>query len=226
MISAKLDTKMFMKDMNNILNYSEGFLEGAKRGKPEMLTKMGYQIKEILLEYIDTMARVDPAKLSHVYEWYQSGSSAARLFDIECTVSSAGITFFSTMTQSKSIANGASEPFYNKAKIMESGAPITIKPKKAKYLAFETESGTVFTKKPVTVSKPGGPDAEGGLDDTIRTFFMDYMTQAILTSSGLLRHLATPKEYSKYFKSGKLNGRAAGISAGHKWVVNVGGIIE
>lgn len=226
MISARLNTKTFMKDMKNILNYSYGFLEGAEKGKPEMLTKMGVTIKELALQYIDTMARVEPQKLQHVYEWYQAGSSSARLFEISCTVSSAGMTFFSTMSQSKTIASGAKEPFYNKAKIMESGNPITIKPKRAKNLVFETESGTVFTKNPVTIHHPGGQDAQGGLEDTLRTFFMQYLTQSILTSSGLLRHLSIPKEYSKYLKSGKLNGRTAGISAGHKWVVNVGGIIE
>ena len=81
MINAKINTKSFIKDMQNILNYSNGFLEGAQKGKEEMLLKMGLEIKQIVLEYVDTMARVDPSKLQHVYEWAQAGNGSARLFD-------------------------------------------------------------------------------------------------------------------------------------------------
>ena len=65
----KIDSKKFMKDMTNILNYSEGFLEGVHSGKKEFLNLFGQQIRETLLDFIDVNARVSPETLHHVYEW-------------------------------------------------------------------------------------------------------------------------------------------------------------
>ena len=78
-----VDNKQFKKEMNNIMDYSIGFLEGVKGGKTAFLNNLGRETIQTLKEFVDLNARIDPAMLQHVYEWYQVGSPNARLFDIE-----------------------------------------------------------------------------------------------------------------------------------------------
>jgi hypothetical protein len=106
-----------------------------------------------------------------VYEWYRTGNPDARLFEISYTVSNLGLSFRSNFTQSTSIAKGSNEPFFDKAKVMESGASVIIKPKSAEFLRFEKGGDTVFTPNPVAVPSPGGSSTTGGFERTLITFF-------------------------------------------------------
>jgi hypothetical protein len=182
MINTKFDDAKFFLEMSNVVKYAEGYLEGVQLGKNQMLEKMGTTIKAILEEFIDTNARMDPRSLHHVYEWYQVGSPAARLFDINCVVSNGGLTFDSTFSQSRSIANGATTPFYDKATIMEKGIPITLIPKNASALRFEDNGQEVFTKGPVQIDSPGGQDVQGSFGDIMDVFFQRYLKQSYLVA--------------------------------------------
>lgn len=218
----KFDDMQFMKDMNNLMEYSAGFLEGISLGKTKLFEILGNNVKEILGEFIDSNAKVDPASLHHVYEWYQTGSPAARLFDIEYTISNLGLSFKSTLSQSTSIKNGSNVPFYNKAKIMENGIPVTITPKNAKVLSFESNGETVFTKGPVTVSNPGGQSVDGSYERIFDLFFHNYFSQSFLSSSGLGQYLTKPVAYKNNLSSGKKGGRTVGIQTGYRWIANAG----
>ena len=61
----------FKKEMKNIIDYSIGFLDGVQAGKTQFLHNMGIMTVEILKEYIDSNARVNPKALHHIYEWYK-----------------------------------------------------------------------------------------------------------------------------------------------------------
>ena len=63
MISVKLNQTKFISDMNNIVQYSLGFLDGIKKGKNVFLNSLGRNIKEILEIFIDTNARSNPQAL-------------------------------------------------------------------------------------------------------------------------------------------------------------------
>lgn len=215
-----LDSSRFQKEMNNIIDYSIGFLEGAQRGKKNFLNALGKETVEILKEYIDSNARLNPQTLHHVYEWYRTGSPAARLFDIDYTVSNLGLSIKSTFKQSSSIQNGSRIPFYNKAAIMENGIPVTIKPKKAQALRFEIDGEEVFTKSPVVVQNPGGR-VEGGFERVFDTFMSRYFTQAFLMSSGILDNIKNPIVYKQNLNAGKQSGRIKGIDVGYRWISNV-----
>ncbi len=215
-----LDGSRFQKEMNNIIDYSIGFLEGAQRGKKNFLNALGKETVEILKEYIDSNARLSPQTLHHVYEWYRTGSPAARLFDIDYTVSNFGLSIKSTFKQSSSIQNGSRVPFYNKALIMENGIPVTIRPKKAQALRFEVDGEEVFTKSPVLVQNPGG-QAEGGFERVFDTFMSRYFTQAFLMSSGILDNIKNPIVYKQNLNAGKQSGRIKGIDVGYRWISNV-----
>ena len=120
-MKVDLNSASFEKTMQNIINYSFGFIEGAQNGKRVMLDNLGKGTIEALNQYIDAMARGDQTALHHVYEWYQTGSPAGRLFDLQYTVSNAGLSLKSSFRQSTTVAENSTEPFYDKARIMENG---------------------------------------------------------------------------------------------------------
>lgn len=217
-----MNDKAFKKDMKNIIDYSIGFLEGVNSGKTKFLENVGMLTKELLEQYIDTNARVNPTALHHVYEWYKVGSPDARLYNIDYTISNLGLSFKSTFKQSKSIQQGSSTPFYNKAKIMESGTPVTIKPKKSSVLVFEQDGETVFSKGESFVSDPGGVQVQGSFEKTVDQFFTRYFTQAFLKSSGIADYLNNPVAFKRNLNAGKAAGRSRGLDVGYRWIANAG----
>ena len=223
MITVKIDDTQFMREMNNLMGYSEGFLNGAKLGKPNLLKNLGIELRELVSQFIDSNARVDPSSLHHVYEWYQTGSSDARLFEIDYIVTGAGLSVSATLTQSKTNSRGSNVPFYNKAKIMERGIPVTIRPKNVQALSFTQNGEQVFTTKPVTVNNPGGDEVQGSFYEMFKTFFRTYASQSILDISGLGIQLRNPKEFDRNFAAGKSGGRSLGTTVGRRWIA--GGVI-
>lgn len=218
-----MDSKKFNRDMQNLVKYSIGFLDGAEKGKTQFLQAIGLQTIETLKQYIDSNARANPQALHHVYEWHQTGSPSARLFDISYTVSSLGLSVNSQFRQSTVVKNGSTTPFYDKAKIMENGVPVKIVPKKANVLSFTSESGDqVFTKGPVNVSNPGGSDVVGAYERVFDEFFNVFFRQSFLRASGIMDYLEKPVIFKKNFSSGKSGGRSKGLSTGYRWMVNAG----
>jgi len=222
MITVRLNQTKFISDMNNIVNYSLGFLDGVKKGKRVFLGNLGVGIKKMLETFIDSNARSNPQMLHHVYEWSRTGSPEARLFDINYTVSNVGLSFYSSFKQSNTIKEGSSVPFYNKAKIMEEGVPVTITPKKSSVLVFEDNGETIFTKNPVEVTNPGGPQVQGSFEKIVNIFFSRYFTQAFLRSSGVYKYLNNPEIYKKNLQKGRAGGKTVGVSTGYSWIVNAG----
>lgn len=218
MINTKFDSARFAKEMNSIVDYAAGFLDGAKAGRRELLETIGQKTTDYLNEFIDANARTNPAMLHHIYEWYQTGSPNARLFDLEYTTYGGGLTFSSTFRQSTSVARGSRTPFYDKARIMEQGIPVVIRPVTAKALRFEDNGQEVFTKGPVVVENPGGTETQDGLKTIIDTFFRSYFSQAFLASSGIAQHLSNPVDFKKRLPRAKRGGKAQGFDVGYRWI--------
>jgi hypothetical protein len=219
---AVFNSMQFKKDMSNIVDYSVGFLEGIHRGKTVFLKTLGLETVELMKEFIDSNARVNPEMLHHIYEWHQTGSPSARLYDISYTTSQLGLSFKSSFSQSTSIKNGSRTPFYDKARIMEEGIPVTIRPRLAQALAFEDNGEMVFTKNEVRVDNPGGTAVEGGFEKVFDMFFNRYFSQAFLRVSGVAKYLENPIVYKKDMPAGKKMGRSKGISTGYRWIANAG----
>lgn len=219
---AVIDSKAFSLDLKNVIDYSIGFLDGVQAGKREFLDGLGNIISEMAGEFIDATARLNPQQLHHIYEWYQSGSPKARLYDISYSVSNLGLSFKSALTQSSSIQDGSNTPFYNKAYIMENGIPVTITPRANGVLVFDDNGKTVFTKAPVTVENPGGMYVEGSFEEIFDEFFGKYFTQAFLRSSGVKQYLENPKVFKTNMAAAKRGGKSLGIQTGYKWIVNGG----
>jgi hypothetical protein len=217
---VSLESKGFEQQMQNIVQYSMGFLDGVKKGKKAFLDNLGQGTIQALALYVDSSARGNPTALHHVYEWYQTGSPSARLFDLDYTVSNNGLTFSSKFKQSRTLKEDSNEPFYNKAYIMENGIPVTITPKRSSVLVFEEGGNTVFVKGSVTVRNPGGNNVERGFERTIDEFMLTYFKQSFLRASGIYEYINKPVLYKKYLKSGSKNGRSKGIDVGYKWIAN------
>jgi hypothetical protein len=214
------DVKDLQKKIKNITNYSIGFLDGVNSGKNVFLKHLGESTIIVLKQYVDAEARSNQKALHHIYEWYNTGSPEARLYDFHYTVSNIGLSFKSNFKQSSTLPNGSSVPFYDKAKIMENGIEVTIAPKKSDVLAFDINGETVFTKRPVTVSNPGGDFTQGSFEKIADQFFNVYFRQSFLKSSGLYSYIKNPILYKKNFIAGSKTGRDIGVSTGFKWIAN------
>jgi hypothetical protein len=224
MLKVVMDSKQFQKEINNILNYSTGFVEGIERGKIEMYASLAPMISELAAQFIDVNAKMSPELLHHVYEWHKVGSPEARLFDLDYKISNIGITFTSSLKQSTSIKQGSNVPFYNKAKIMEEGIAVTIMPKRANALRFEIDGTEVYTSTGVTVDNPGG-QTKGQFENIVEKFFGVYFRQSFLSASGLLQYFKYPKVYKKNLLAAKRGGRSLGLKTGYQWVANAGRIV-
>lgn len=214
------NTKHFRKTMNNIVGYSYGFIDGVQDGKKIFLEKLGREVIAALGQYIDVNAKANPKALHHVYEWYRVGSPNARLFDIDFIVNKNGLALFSSFRQSRSMSADATTPFVNKAKIMEQGQTVTIRPKSGSVLAFESGGQTIFTKNPVTVTNPGGDEVQGSFEQIFDEFMLRYFKQSFIRASGLYNYIKRPTVFKKNIRQGSKVGRAKGVSTGFSWIAN------
>lgn len=217
-MKVAFDIKAFEKKLLNITEYSMGFLDGIHGGKNIFLDNFGEGVVKLLQFYIDSQARTDPKSLHHVYEWYKTGSPSARLFEIQSNVNRNGVSINATFTQSSTLASDSNEPFVDKARVMESGKTIHIKPKNATALSFNLNGEQVFTKKEITIYNPGGDQVEGSFKDVIDEFFKSYFTQAFMRSSGLYDYLKKPEGYKNNLSAGARGGRSTGYSVGFRWI--------
>jgi hypothetical protein len=218
MINLKTNSEQFQKEMNNIIDFSEGFFEGVHKGKSNFSENLARETLDVLKEFIDSNARVMPDALHHMYEWYSTGSPEARLFDIEYISKSNGISFTSSFRQSSSVREGSMVPFYNKAEIMEKGLSVRIRPIRSDVLAFQDGGETVFTKKEINIMNPGGSQTTGSYENVFNQFFSSYFSQAFLLSSGVMSRLSDLSDFTTNFAQAKTGGRAAGVRVGFRWM--------
>lgn len=211
-----------MRQMDNLIKYTNGFLEGAQSAMPFFLASVGEKTKEMLEQFIDANARSNPESLHHVYEWYETGNSASRLFEIEYRITSVGLSMSGELRQSRTVKNGSREPFYDKARIMEEGVGVTIVPRRSAVLVFEDGGKTVFTKNSVRVENPGGAATQGSFDRVFETFFTAYFRQSFLQMSGLRPVMGTFGKFSQNLNAGLKTGSSAGRSAGADWIREMG----
>ena len=206
--------------MNNIVNYSMGFIDGVQKGKTEFLKALGQATITSMGQYVDAQARSNPAALHHIYEWNKTGSPNARLFDLDYTISNLGLSVRGTFTQSETLKKGSTVPFYDKAKIMENGVPVTIRPKK-RVLAFTIDNEEIFTSNDVTVTDPGGTEVQGSFSKTIDEFMLFYFKQSFLRASGIYNYIQNPTVFKKDIKQGSRLGKNKGIQTGFRWIANL-----
>ena len=211
MFTVKFDNKEINKLLNNTVSYSYGFLEGVELNRTEFNRILSGITIEALNKYLDSMARVNPEELAHVYEPGQSGNEKSRLFNFSAKSTATVINISGNFTISKGMPLNGGSPFANRAEIMENGIAITIVPR-GNVLAFENNGEMVFDANEIVIEHPGGDAAAGGFGKNVAEFFDTYFSKKILAY--VLSNLKNIDEFSRQFASGTKNGRSVGISAG------------
>jgi hypothetical protein len=219
MINVNYDTSDFAKKMNSLSLYSKGFINGINTNRQKFNLQLGEYSLEILKKFIDSKARMSPESLHHVYEWDRVGDPGSRLFEINTSATQTSIIFYGNFLSSRSVSDGSSEPFVQKAQVMENSIMIEISPKSSNVLAFEVDGETVFTTDSIYIANPGGDEVAGSFGRVVEEFFENYYTNTVLMQSGVFKKLSTPIEYVRGFNSGVLGGGfSAGKNAGRKYL--------
>lgn len=224
LLRVSINNKDLNKKLNNIVKYSNGFVDGIEMQKIILMNRIGEFVVDALGKYIDAQARGNPGALHHVYEWNAAGSEGSRLFKMNAVASSSVIIINGSFLPSSSISDTATEPFVDKANIMENAISITIAPRDSDLLVFESGGQTFFTMNEITIANPGGDGVAGSFGKTVEQFFGTYFTRTLLAP--FLKELSTAEEFVQYFAQGSKSGYPAGIKAGQRYLNSAGVIIE
>lgn len=128
--------------------------------------------------YLDAVARIDPYRYHHIYEFGMTGNKSGRLF--RSTIKNGSISY--SFTDSK-VPNENGQVFVKKAFIMESGQPLQITPKNSEFLAFEIDGEQIFARS-TYVQNPGGPYVAGSFKAIFEEYFKSRLPNNALRDSG------------------------------------------
>jgi len=221
---AKFDSKQVNEILGNAVSYSYGFLEGVEMNQIEFNRKLGEFTVDVFGKYMDSRARVNPQAFHHIYEWNQVGNEGARLFELKSKASKRVINFTGKFLPSRTVSDGSSEPFKDKANIMENAIAITIEPKNSDVLVFQDNGDTVFSMSAIHIANPGGDAVAGSFGKATEEFFSSYFTNALLKP--FIKELETPKEFAQSFSAGTKGGKPVGIKSGKKYINSARMVIE
>ena len=224
LLRVKINNKDLNKKLNNVVKYSNGFVNGVEINKIILMNRLGEYVVDALGKYIDVQARGNPAALHHVYEWGATGNQGARLFKMNAIATKNIIMIDGSFLPSSSISDTATEPFVDKANIMENAIGITIEPRDSDVLAFEADGQTVFTMNSIYIANPGGDGVAGSFGRVVEEFFNIYFTRMLLKP--FLDELSTAEEFVQYFAQGARSGYPVGVKAGQRYLDSAGVIIE
>lgn len=223
LLRVRFDSREINRILNNTASYSYGFLDGIDIEQIVFNQELAKYTIAALNKYIDSNARMSPESLHHVYEWGRVGESSARLFELDSKVSKRVIHIYGNFLSSKTASDADSEPFVNKAEVMENGISVTIEPVNADVLVFESDGETVFTAESVYVAHPGGDAVAGSFGRVVDEFFGAYFTNSLLRP--FIASLSNPTQYARNFAAGTRGGAAVGVRAGRKYLQEAGGTI-
>ena len=223
MLYAKFSTAEVERIIGNVAEYSKGFLDGIDLEKIVFMNMLAEFVVDALYKYIDAQARGNPDALHHVYEWGGAGSPGARLYTLNAKATSSFIHIGGNFLPSSSVSDTATEPFTDKANIMENRIAITVSPRDSDVLVFDYNGQTVFTMNDIYIANPGGDEVAGSFGRTVETFFGQYLTNMLLAP--FFRDLERAEEFTQNFRAGSRGGYPVGVKAGREYLrLPLGGI--
>lgn len=225
MYSIRFDSKEAMQVMNNIVDYSEGFIKETKAKESTVASRLGKISIEEFYEYLDSLARTNPGMLHHIYEWGQVGNPEQRLIELQQILRGSESEINAEFLPSFSIPEGGSEPFSEKATIMEEGVPVVIQATEAKALFFEINGEEFFRAGPIVIENPGGEEARGSFVAAFEEFYNSYFEQVYLRSIRFYEHFSSSPDYKRNFGPASKSTSAASIgrTTALKWIMSMPG---
>lgn len=225
MFTLKFDGKEAMKMLNNVVSYSDGFIKETKAQEKTVASRLADTSIEAFYDYLDTLARTNPGMLHHIYEWGSVGDPQARLVELKKRLAGKSVNIDSEFITSSSIPEGGTEPFYEKAEIMEEGIPITVQAVQAKAMFIQYQGEEFFTAGPIVIENPGGEGVRGSFVAAFEEFYDTYFEQVYLRSIRYYEHFKNPKGFSSNFGSAAKSANAGSIgrTTALKWVLNAPG---
>jgi hypothetical protein len=218
MPTAKINAKKAMKVLNNLVQYSDGFIKETKAQEATVTKRLANTSVNGFYEYLDQLAKVNPGMLHHVYEWGRVGDPNSRLFELKTALSKNNAVITSDFLSSEVPSDTATEPFYEKARIMEDGIPVIIQEVQAQALFFEIDGIEYFRSGPITIENPGGPEVRGSFVQQFEEFYNTYLDDVYLKAIRFYQYFMDAKPYEQNFnvamKSGNANmiGRRTALS--------------
>jgi hypothetical protein len=223
-ISIKLKTKDFEQAINGLIEYSDGFFQETKRSSKIVTERLARGSIKEFYRYLDSLAATNPGMLHHVYEWGSVGSPSQRLFELKSALKQNQAVITANFLPSSSIADGSTEPFVDKAEIMEEGIPVVVDNVNAKALFFEIDGEEFFRLGPIVIENPGGPNVRGQFVAQFEEFYGRYFEEMYLRAIRFYDHFKNPSEYKKNIgaiKSG--NARSEGKRSAISWLMRAPG---
>lgn len=230
MVSAKINSKKAMRVLNNLVQYSDGFIKETKAQESTVTKRLAKSSIDGFYEYMDQLARVNPGMLHHVYEWGRSGDPNSRLFDLKVALSKNNAVITSEFLTSEVPSDTSNEPFYEKARIMEDGIPVVIQEVQAQALFFEIDGIEYFRAGPIVIENPGGPEVRGSFVEQFEEFYNSYLDDVYLKAIRFYQYFMDAKEYERNFNTAmkSTNAYQMGRKTALSWIENmpVGDIYE
>jgi hypothetical protein len=224
MITARIKGDNVIKMLKNSVQYSSAFASELKKNQDILNRKVGQESIDAFYDYLDGLARSHPGMLHHVYEWGNVGNPTERLFELTMTSNRTSAVISSDFLQSRVPSPTSTEPFYDKAQIMEDGQTVTINQVEADVLFFEIDGEEFFRSGPIVIANPGGEATRGSFLQAFDEFYGSYFTEVHLKAIRFYQYFANPRAFETYFSSATKGGASAkGKKAALSWIMNAPG---
>jgi hypothetical protein len=221
----KINSKEAMKVLNNVVDYSEGFIKESKARESYVAGKIASTSITAFYEYLDVLAKTNPGMLHHVYEWGQVGDPGSRLVRLKKILAGKKVEVDADFLPSTSIPDNGSEAFWNKAEIMEEGITVEVNEVSAQALFFQIDGEEFFRTGPIIIENPGGEQVRGSFVRAFEEFYNNYLDQVYLRSIRFYDHFTKSREFESNFNAAVRSGSAAsmGRRTALSWIINAPG---
>jgi hypothetical protein len=224
MITARIRGDKVIKMLKNSVEYSSAFASELKKNQDILNRKVGQESIDVFYDYLDGLARSHPGMLHHVYEWGAVGNPTERLFELTMAINKTSAVISADFLQSRMPSPTSTEPFYDKAEIMESGQTVTINQVEADVLFFEIDGEEFFRSGPIVIANPGGEATRGSFLEAFNEFYEVYFTEVYLKAIRFYQYFSNPRAFEKYFASAtKGSASSKGRKAALSWIMNAPG---
>jgi hypothetical protein len=221
MITARIKGDNVIKMLKNSVEYTGSFASELKKNQDILNKKVGEESIDAFYDYLDGLARSHPGMLHHVYEWGNIGNPTERLFELTMTSNRTSAVIDAQFLESRVPSPTSTEPFYDKAEIMEDGRTVTINQVEADVLFFEIDGEEFFRSGPIIIANPGGEATRGSFLQAFDEFYGSYFTEVHLKAIRFYQYFANPKVFEKYFASATKGGASSkGRKAALSWIMN------